>query len=317
MAFSLPGRRPEAFGYARFRNPEQPTSAVGQEERVSPANKLQLASRDSVTSDRFRQDWSRLRAASATDARSFELITFLGKKFEDPKAAGQQPPFPVLTIPKATKSCALETETVSGVSLTVGPVSSFSARGSCRTDTDTSECSSLTPFLDTRRDKALLPPSALGRRRQRREKRRAATGCRNPRHALLVVMAVMTGALLTVLLAAATGEFHIPAPGSPPRAAGVAAPADDSATTHGEAGHGDFLMPTSKRQNKRGIETATSEEVQKARPSEADEVAASAATEDVIRDDVNTTQVYSAAMGGYREIDVTGLDKSVSEGGKT
>ncbi|KAL1484676.1 hypothetical protein MTO96_049971 [Rhipicephalus appendiculatus] len=90
MAFRWQGRRPVALGYARFVNPEQPTSAVKQEESVTRVDELRLANLDSVTSDRLRQDWSRLRAATATDARNFERIALMDRKFEGRKGKSRE-----------------------------------------------------------------------------------------------------------------------------------------------------------------------------------------------------------------------------------
>ncbi|KAL1480134.1 hypothetical protein MTO96_051285, partial [Rhipicephalus appendiculatus] len=287
---------------------------------VSRADQLRLANRDSVTSDRFR---SRLRAATVPDAPNLERVALMDKKLEGRKTVAKkkaQPPFPVLTIPEASKNSALETSTTSGVSLTVGAVSSFSDRESSRSDTHASECSSLAPYWipeeikhyfrhrhseeDESSGKTDVALREIGLERElpaiddSNWSRWAGTWCRNPRHALVVVMAVMTGALLAVLLAAVMAEFHIALPGFRSRAGGAAAQGDDSAAAQGEgaeAGHGDFVMPTQKRANKRHKQAATPEEMQTARPREVQEVTSSAAVEEVMPGGEDATQMHSAA----------------------
>ncbi|KAL1426225.1 hypothetical protein MTO96_018410 [Rhipicephalus appendiculatus] len=164
-------------------------------------------SRDSVTSDRLRQDWSRLRAATATDARNFERIALMDRKFEDRKAAGgpkkAQPPFPVLTIPEDSRNSARETGTVSGVSLAPYWIPDeikhyFRHRHS---EEDDSSRKTDVALREIGLEREL--PAINGKNCSRW----AATWCRNPRHALVALMAVLTGTLLACASSCSRSRF--------------------------------------------------------------------------------------------------------------
>ncbi|KAL3247846.1 hypothetical protein MRX96_056916 [Rhipicephalus microplus] len=252
----------------------------------------------------------------------------------------EQPPFLSLAIPEAFESSVPETDTMSGVSLTLGAVSSFSSTQSCHSETHASECSSLAPYWipddikhyfrhrhseeDDSSEKTDVALRQIGLERELPAiddsiwSRWARTWCRDPRHALVALMTVMTGALLALLLAAVMAEFFSTLPGSRSRSGSVAAPSDDSAGARGEGteGHGGYFpMPHLKRTHKWHKEAANPEEIETARPHAVGEVTASAAVEGAMADEEGATQMHSAPAVIYRAKSVTGSKKSECEDG--
>ncbi|KAH8032828.1 hypothetical protein HPB51_002982 [Rhipicephalus microplus] len=247
----------------------------------------------------------------------------------------EQPPSPSLAIPEAFESSVPETDTMSSVSLTLGAVSSFSSTQSCHSETHASECSSLAPYWipddikhyfrhrhseeDNSSEKTDVALRQIGLERELPAiddsiwSRWARTWCRDPRHALVALMTVMTGALLALLLAAVMAEFFSTLPGSRSRSGSVAAPSDDSAGARGEGteGHGGYFpMPHLKRTHKWHKEAANPEEIETARPHAVGEVTASAAVEGAMADEEGATQMHSAPAVIYRAKSVTGSEKS-------
>ncbi|XP_054922608.1 uncharacterized protein [Dermacentor andersoni] len=247
-------------------------------------------------------------------------------------SGNSEPPFAILTIPETVENGASEADTASGVSLTVGAVSSFSARQSGRSDTHASECSSLAPYWmpdeikhyfrhrhseEDSSGKTDVALREIGRERELPAIDDSdwsgwrAKWCFNPRPALVAIVAVLTGALLALLLSAVVDEFHVTLPGSRARGADAAAPGDDSAAAPGEGtnvSHRDFLMPIPKRDSKRDEETITPEDVNTARHHKVGEAAASGVEEATPNGDAE--QMHSAAGEAYKRNGFAGSNKS-------
>ncbi|XP_075740442.1 uncharacterized protein LOC142786693 isoform X2 [Rhipicephalus microplus] len=216
----------------------------------------------------------------------------------------EKPPSAVLTVPEASEISTHKTDTTSNVSLTVGAVSSISAKENGRSDTHASECSSLAPYWipeqikhyfrhrhsqeeEDSSGKTDVALRAIGLERELPAIDDSSSSrwvqldwCRHPQHALAATLGVMTGLLLGLLLAAVVADVHIALPGSRSRAGRLASP-------------GDFLMPNQKVNNK---QAATPEDIITVRSPEGAEVTASAGVEDVPPSEENATQIHSPAF---------------------
>ncbi|KAH6938991.1 hypothetical protein HPB50_015445 [Hyalomma asiaticum] len=129
-----------------FRSQGRCPTGFGQGEVVAVAEQPRCENSDAATDNGFRREWPR--EAAAVDAPNMERVALLERNLEGQKGGTRkpQPPFPVLAISKASNRRPPETDTTSGTSLTIGAVSSFSARDSVRSDSHASECSSLAPY---------------------------------------------------------------------------------------------------------------------------------------------------------------------------
>ncbi|XP_065311577.1 uncharacterized protein [Dermacentor albipictus] len=335
MAFLWQAGGPLAFWYAYFFNPEEPNPVASREEPhpgMSREDQPRVQDRDSAGADTFRMDLPRPGAAIATKAHVKEWVAD-GRKGRG--SGKSEPPFAILTIPETVEKGASEADTASGLSLTVGPVSSLGAGQSGRSDTHASECSSLAPYWmpdeirhyfrhrhweEDSSGKTDVALREIGRERELPAIDDSdwsgwrAKWCHNPRPALVAVVAVMTGALLAMLLSAVVDEFHVALPGSRARGADAAAPGDDSAAAPGEGtnvSHGDFPMPIPKRESKRDKEATTPEDVNTTRPHEVEEVTASGVEEPMPNGDAE--QMHSAAGEAYKRNGFAGSNTSVHE----
>ncbi|KAH7974031.1 hypothetical protein HPB49_008628 [Dermacentor silvarum] len=236
MAFFPLARRPVAFGYP----------LVGLASQGYPVEQQGV-----VRTDRFRLNRQRPPIVPAAEAQNNERAAALGTTAAEQK---------VLPSPDVISGGGPGSTTVSGAE------SSFSARGSGPSDSTPSECSSLAPYWvpeeikhyfrhrhsgseeDDSSRKVDAALRAIGRERELPaiDDSDWSHGkcCRKPRHRIVAVMAVVTGTLFVLLLAALVTKYGVALPGSGRRE--DAAEGDDLMGAHiGNEDVGDMPKPVS------------------------------------------------------------------------
>ncbi|XP_049517080.1 uncharacterized protein LOC125942873 [Dermacentor silvarum] len=157
MAFPARGRRSVAFGYAFFFEPqEQPAARQKENLATWRLDRFRADSQQTARAERFMlssMNTSALAACPAANTHNSEWAMPLDARIEECKvggATGDQPLCPPMSALAAVSRRGAprgsdKADTLSGVSLTVGAVSSFSVKGSARSSRS-SECSSLAPY---------------------------------------------------------------------------------------------------------------------------------------------------------------------------